>query len=105
MRFTSKTLTCSYCGTMFIFDREEQRSFAMQGYINNPRRCPRCRLGRKAGQGGGFGYYANFSTLRMMYPATCAECGIATEVPFEPLDERSVYCRRCRNSLRSASSR
>ena len=105
MSFASKTLTCSYCGSAFIFSREEQRYFAMQGYTNSPRRCPSCRIGRKAEQGGGFGYYLNFSTPRMMYPATCGECGVNTEVPFEPLDGRSVYCSRCRNSVRSTSNR
>ena len=105
MSFASKTLTCSYCGNVFIFSREEQRYFAMRGYTNNPRRCPRCRLGRKAEQGGGFGYYANLSTLRMMYPAICDECGADTEVPFEPHDGRAVYCHRCRNSMRSTSNR
>lgn len=101
MRLTSKTLTCSYCGGTFTFGPEEQRVFAMRGYSNDPRRCPRCRAGRKAEQGGGFGHYANYSTLRMMYPATCAECGVDTEVPFEPTDGRPAYCRRCRNVVKT----
>lgn len=32
---------------------------------------------------------------RKMWPATCAECGKATEVPFEPKTDRPVYCRDC----------
>lgn len=30
-----------------------------------------------------------------MYPATCAACGKETEVPFEPKEDRPVYCRDC----------
>ncbi|MDD2364370.1 MAG: zinc-binding protein, partial [Eubacteriales bacterium] len=30
-----------------------------------------------------------------MYPAVCAECGVDTEVPFQPSDNRPVYCRDC----------
>ena len=30
-----------------------------------------------------------------LYPATCAQCGKATEVPFRPSGERPVYCRDC----------
>ena len=67
MEFTDKVITCSYCGTTFTFDTEEQQFFATRGYANVPRRCPSCRVGRKAEQGGGFGYYDHYSTRRMMY--------------------------------------
>jgi CxxC-x17-CxxC domain-containing protein len=30
-----------------------------------------------------------------MFPAVCATCGKATEVPFEPREGRPVYCRDC----------
>jgi CxxC-x17-CxxC domain-containing protein len=30
-----------------------------------------------------------------MYPATCAACGKETQVPFEPKEDRPVYCRDC----------
>jgi CxxC-x17-CxxC domain-containing protein len=30
-----------------------------------------------------------------MHPATCAECGIETTVPFKPREDRPVYCRDC----------
>lgn len=30
-----------------------------------------------------------------LYPATCATCGKACEVPFRPTGERPVYCRDC----------
>jgi CxxC-x17-CxxC domain-containing protein len=30
-----------------------------------------------------------------MYTVVCAECGIETTVPFEPREERPVYCKEC----------
>ncbi|MBM3272058.1 hypothetical protein FJY94_02110 [Candidatus Kaiserbacteria bacterium] len=30
-----------------------------------------------------------------MYPATCADCGVATEVPFRPDGSRPIYCKDC----------
>jgi CxxC-x17-CxxC domain-containing protein len=30
-----------------------------------------------------------------MYPATCAQCGKQTEVPFQPRGDKPVYCRDC----------
>ncbi|MBI2577971.1 MAG: hypothetical protein HYV77_04020 [Candidatus Wildermuthbacteria bacterium] len=30
-----------------------------------------------------------------MYPATCTQCGKATQVPFQPRPERPVYCSDC----------
>lgn len=30
-----------------------------------------------------------------MYPATCADCGAATEVPFRPDGSRPIYCKDC----------
>jgi len=31
-----------------------------------------------------------------MYPCTCSDCGKATQVPFEPIPGRAVYCKECR---------
>ncbi|HXV50609.1 MAG TPA: CxxC-x17-CxxC domain-containing protein, partial [Nitrosopumilaceae archaeon] len=30
-----------------------------------------------------------------MYKATCGDCGNECEIPFEPKDNRPVYCREC----------
>ena len=32
---------------------------------------------------------------RRMFTVICAECGKETEVPFEPRNEKPVYCRDC----------
>ena len=35
------------------------------------------------------------SQERKMYPCTCADCGKDSEVPFEPKQDRPVYCKEC----------
>ncbi len=95
-----KSLTCSDCGTAFTFSAGEQELFQQRGYTNEPKRCPECRAARKSErpassgsyQGGGSG---NYGARRQMFPVTCAECGKATEVPFEPRGDRPVYCSDC----------
>jgi len=32
---------------------------------------------------------------REMFKATCGDCGNECEIPFEPKDNRPVYCREC----------
>ncbi len=32
---------------------------------------------------------------RKMYDAVCADCGQQCKVPFEPKDDRPVYCLNC----------
>jgi CxxC-x17-CxxC domain-containing protein len=40
-----------------------------------------------------------------MYPATCSNCGKATEVPFLPRNDKPVYCRECFQERRGAAPR
>ncbi|NLA43950.1 zinc-binding protein, partial [Candidatus Saccharibacteria bacterium] len=35
---------------------------------------------------------------REMFPATCAECGQETMVPFKPNPDKPVYCKDCYQS-------
>ncbi|HAX39589.1 MAG TPA: zinc-binding protein, partial [Clostridiales bacterium] len=35
------------------------------------------------------------SSDREMFDAVCAECGAATKVPFQPRNDRPVYCSAC----------
>lgn len=99
MAFADKTLACVDCGAEFIFTAGEQEFHASRGFSNEPKRCPDCRRARKSsrddggyGGGGGGGYS---SGPKQMYPATCANCGRETEVPFQPRGDRPVYCRDC----------
>jgi CxxC-x17-CxxC domain-containing protein len=98
MSFTDKTLQCTDCGAEFTFTVGEQEFFASKGFTNEPRRCTDCRRSRKQDQGG----YGGGGYQRRMYPAVCAECGIDTEVPFEPRENRPVYCSTCFSSVGSA---
>jgi CxxC-x17-CxxC domain-containing protein len=86
--FQDKTIQCAGCGTSFTFTAKEQEFFATKGYTNEPKRCPTCREARRTDGDGNRG-------PRKMTAAICAECGQATEVPFEPREDRPVYCVTC----------
>ncbi len=93
--YEDKTLTCQDCGQEFIFSADDQQYHAEKGFSNEPKRCMSCRQSRRQGQsGGGYGSYST-SRRREMYPATCAQCGKDTQVPFEPRNGRPVYCSDC----------
>ncbi|MDD5093672.1 MAG: zinc-ribbon domain containing protein [Dehalococcoidia bacterium] len=102
MSFTDRSLQCADCGATFTFTSTEQEFFANKGFTNDPKRCNDCRSARKqerggAGNGGGNGGGYN-SGRRQMYPAVCATCKTKTEVPFEPRQDRPVYCSQCYSS-------
>jgi len=97
--FNEKVLNCKECGKDFEFTVTEQEFFAQKGFTNEPGRCPECRAARKAkngNQGGsGFGGGGYARQERQMFPAVCATCGKETTVPFQPSENRPVYCREC----------
>ena len=84
MSFQDKSIQCSDCGTTFTFSAGEQELSRSRGYTNEPKRCPACRQARKSERYGNSSYGAP----RQMFPATCAECGRDTEVPFEPRGDK-----------------
>lgn len=111
MAFADKTLACRDCNTNFTFTSGEQEFYASKGLMNDPVRCPTCRNSRKAArpaaaeQEEGYVRYGNFAsfggrTPRQMHPATCAECGMMTEVPFVPRGDRPVYCSTCFSKIK-----
>jgi CxxC-x17-CxxC domain-containing protein len=80
-----RILTCSYCGLEFVFSAAEQFFFRQRGFVNDPKRCRKCRTDRKRGPA-------------WMVPetvVTCAVCGVLTSVPFKPRQGRPVLCRSC----------
>jgi CxxC-x17-CxxC domain-containing protein len=91
MNFEDRSLQCSDCGATFTFSAEEQQFFQTKGYTNDPKRCPACREARRAMRYGSNDYRPQ----RQMFPVVCAECGKETEVPFEPVQGRPVYCSEC----------
>ena len=85
--YSDKTLVCKDCGQEFTFTAGEQEFYAEKGFTNEPQRCKACRIARKNARGE--------ATERQMYDAVCAACGKECKVPFEPHDDRPVYCSDC----------
>ncbi len=89
MTYEDRTLTCVECSSEFVFSADDQEFHAQRGY-QDPKRCPSCRQARRGGGGGGYG--GGSST---MYEAVCATCGGTARVPFQPRQDRPVYCSDC----------
>ena len=87
--FTDKTLTCKDCGSEFVFTAGEQEFYAEKGFTNEPQRCKACRDARKSSRG------ESSRGSRQMFEAVCASCGKTCQVPFEPRNDRPVYCSEC----------
>jgi CxxC-x17-CxxC domain-containing protein len=98
MSLTDRTLYCRDCQQAFTFTVGEQEFYQSRGLTNEPGRCPECRAARKQSAGGqryssGSGFRER--EARPMYSATCAACGAQTQVPFQPREDRPVYCSEC----------
>jgi len=98
MSFEDKQLQCSDCGREFTFTAGEQEFYASRGFQNEPKRCPECRRARKSQRYGDEG--GGYKAPRQMYTVTCAQCGQETEVPFEPREDRPVYCSDCYSKIK-----
>ena len=103
--YEDKTLICKDCGNEFIFTAGEQEFYAEKGFQNEPLRCKDCilkarseiisqneplrckdcRIARKNSIRG----------ERKMYTINCADCGAEAKVPFEPKNNKPVYCSEC----------
>lgn len=83
--YEDKTLVCKDCGKEFVFTAGEQEFYAEKGFQNQPQRCRPCRQARKG----------NAAPQREMYTGVCAACGKEARVPFQPRDDRLVYCSQC----------
>lgn len=93
MAYADRGLTCVDCQQEFNFTADDQEFHAKKGY-QDPKRCPDCRRNRRAdGGGGGGGGYSRGP--RQMFSATCGSCGNEAQVPFEPREDRPVYCSDC----------
>ncbi|MFC2016795.1 zinc-ribbon domain containing protein [Chloroflexota bacterium] len=89
MALSDKTLVCRDCGQEFTFTIGEQEFYLSRGLQNEPSRCLECRTARRRERQG------SYSQPRQAYSVICAGCGKETTVPFEPREERPVYCREC----------
>ena len=90
--YEDKELTCKDCGKTFVFTAGEQEFYAERGFQNEPQRCKACRDARKAAT----------RAPREMFTAVCAECGGEAKIPFQPSDDRPVYCSECFAKKRNA---
>ncbi len=83
--YEDKKLVCKDCGADFVFTAGEQEFGAERGFQNEPQRCKPCRDARKnAGK-----------APRELFTTTCAQCGKEAKVPFQPSNDRPVYCSEC----------
>ena len=88
--YENKTLICEDCKEEFIFTAEEQEFYASKGFQNEPKRCKACRYARKNAQ----------KPQREYFDAVCANCGKACKIPFQPTNDRPVYCSDCFAAMR-----
>jgi CxxC-x17-CxxC domain-containing protein len=104
MQLTDQILYCRDCNQEFTFTVGEQEFYASRGLTNSPTRCPECRAAHKAarnggGRSGGGSFRGNdgggYRERRQMYTAICASCGNEAQVPFQPREDRPVYCSDC----------
>lgn len=86
--YNDKTIVCKDCGEEFIFSASEQEFYAEKGFTNEPQRCKNCRMARKNNSRDAGG-------ARQMFEAVCSECGKPCQVPFQPRNDRPVYCSDC----------
>jgi CxxC-x17-CxxC domain-containing protein len=89
--FEDKTLICKECGNEFVFTAGEQQFYEEKGFGNLPLRCKACRDLRK-------GYNR---PERTKFTTKCAACGGEAVIPFEPREDRPVYCSECFARLQS----
>jgi len=100
--YEDRTLVCVECSAEFTFSADDQEFHARKGY-QEPKRCPNCRQARRGDRGGrGGGGYGGGP--REMHDAVCDNCGVATQVPFLPSQDRPVYCSDCFSKVKPARS-
>jgi CxxC-x17-CxxC domain-containing protein len=87
MVFQDKELTCRDCSKTFVFSAGEQDFFSAKGLVNEPKRCPNCRILMRVQRNG--------DDPSRTAEVSCAECGSPTRVPFQPKGYRPVYCSYC----------
>lgn len=97
--FQDRSLTCRDCGESFVFSSGEQQFFSSKGLVNDPQRCPTCRAAAKRARTS-----AVPSGSREYHAAVCNSCGGQAVVPFQPRNDRPVYCSSCFDKVRAESS-
>ncbi|GAC1465084.1 MAG: hypothetical protein PVSMB7_09000 [Chloroflexota bacterium] len=100
--YVDTVLHCRDCGSDFTWTVGEQAFYAVKGLEHAPSRCSTCRVAvRQARQAG---RPVSGSRTREFFPVVCAQCGVQTQVPFSPRDDRPVYCSSCYDAVRAQGS-
>ena len=89
--YENKTLVCKDCGEEFIFTAGEQEFYAEKGFQNEPQRCKACRDKKKNAA----------RPAREYFVGVCATCGGEARVPFQPIEDKPVYCSACYAAMRA----
>jgi CxxC-x17-CxxC domain-containing protein len=95
VQYEDKVLHCRDCDTDFVWTAGEQAFYASKGLENAPGRCPSCRAQARAARQG-----SASARPREFFPAVCDRCGVQTQVPFLPRNDRPVYCSSCFDVVR-----
>ena len=101
--YQDKVLCCRDCGADFVWTSGEQAFYASKGLVNEPARCPSCRAAARSARQGAPGTGGS-SRPREFFPAVCDRCGIQTQVPFLPRNDRPVYCSSCYDVVRGKTA-
>jgi CxxC-x17-CxxC domain-containing protein len=96
--FQDRSLTCRDCREAFVFASGEQTFFASKGLTNEPQRCPTCRTAAKRARS------KTPAGSREYHAAVCSGCGGQAMVPFQPRNDRPVYCSGCFDKVRAGES-
>ncbi|HEX6507187.1 MAG TPA: zinc-ribbon domain containing protein [Chloroflexota bacterium] len=94
-----RTLQCRDCGTGFVWTAGEQAFYESKNLLNAPARCPSCRAAAR--QVRQTGVHQAGARPREFFPAVCNRCGVQTQVPFLPRNDRPVYCSSCYDEVRA----
>jgi CxxC-x17-CxxC domain-containing protein len=98
--YQDKALTCRDCGSEFVWTAGEQQFYASKNLVNEPGRCPSCRAAARAVRQSG-GMMQSTTRPREFFPAVCDRCGVQTQVPFLPRNDKPVYCSSCYDQVRA----
>lgn len=118
---TRTEIICSECNNVFLYT-DAERAFRESRGLERPSMCPECRARERSRRNDDLITLYNKSESfepflfpnephngngntrqrenRVLYNATCAQCGAETRVPFIPRGDRPVYCRACYNARR-----
>ncbi|MGQ0376225.1 MAG: CxxC-x17-CxxC domain-containing protein [Nitrososphaerota archaeon] len=87
-----------YCRECFQNHKPQERGGSRFNRSSGGSRFSRNDRGSRFNSGSRFNRGPRFNRddrPREMYKATCGDCGNECEIPFEPKDNRPVYCREC----------